>query len=217
MKYYSSGFSNAIGETSLFQYKNGKAVLPYFYSMPDSSEIRPGLGRRYKLTDFLWPVRLVRIYEQVISASAYTIMQDFNLAKHNTMPLEVKKNGRSYEYLHFLFYESIFDFIHLDTLDVSVLNGKAGKDKSIRKIEQPSLYAENVLRKKNFPGYKRIKWDYVNVINNLDLKEGFDLDFFSIGKLATGAIISQRLKDCFDENKVTGLEYTEVNFLHTSK
>lgn len=204
-----------IGETSLWQFKKGRVVFPYFGRIADQSILRHNLGRRAKIVDFLWPIRLMGVYDRVISHKAYDLMQDFNIAEHHTLPLTAVKNGRSYEYIHFLFQESIYKYIDLDSVELVIVNKKLNDPKiRTRPVDDPATLLDRVLVKGIIPGYKKERHDRGARVATLNLVSGFDLDFFSLGNIYTSSFISERLMHCFIENKVTGLNYEEVDFIN---
>jgi len=207
--------TGGIGSASLLIYEGSTIASPlYFTTNPSKIEIHNGLGRRAKLTDFIFPIRLLKIYTLLFSSKVKTLLSKFNLPQHYTTSLDVKKGAHQKEYCFFLFKESVYDYIRLDTIEIKRYNTKT---RDWRNITNCGRYVQNVLVRGVFGYDDNIPGDIYSRITKLELKEGFDLDLFSVGNLLNTCIVSQRLKEAIEKNGVTGITFEKLEYISVAQ
>ncbi|MDW7694276.1 hypothetical protein R9C00_05970 [Flammeovirgaceae bacterium SG7u.111] len=138
----------------------------------------------------------------IISEKLRSILKEYNLPPHRFYPIKVFNSSKYYYWLHFISKSE--DFIDYGKTEIEIyINRPPFKTDSIKLFNSQRELLE---AKKALPYNKAMKY------KNIFLRRNFsEYDLFEISGAQYFTMISKTLKERFDIEKITGLEYLEYN------
>ena len=183
-------------------------TLGYAHAIPDfgPSKIKYNLSfnlvKGTKLTDAL-STTAISASGFIISKRLRTLLESYKLERHEFIPVEIIDGKQTHNYYFLHFYG--LDMVHcLDYQQSEFHIIKWGfQDLGTKKFDSYESY-QNYMKEFN---------EEYSLIAHLDcvvLKEEFnDLDVFSFPYFGNEVFISERLKQCLEDNHITGFSFEE--------
>ena len=182
--------------------------LVYAHAIPDFGpckikyKLSFNLVKGAKLTDVLSTLA-ISASGFVISERLKMLLESYKLERHEFIPVDIISKDQTYNYYFLHFYG--LDMVHCLDYQQSIFR--------ITKWGFEDLGLKNFDSYESYQAYiKENNEDYSLMIpiEHVVLKEEFkDLDFFSVPKFHNEIFVSERLKQCLEDNHITGFSFEE--------
>ena len=155
-----------------------------------------------KLTDVLSTLA-ISASGFIISERLRTLLENFKLERHELIPVEIIDGKQTHNYYFLHFYG--LDMVHCLDYQQSIFR--------ITKWGFRDLGLKNFDSYESYQAYIKENDEDDSLMTPLEhvvLKEDFkDLDFFSVPQFYHGMYVSERLKQCLEDNHITGFSFEE--------
>lgn len=169
------------------------------------------LKKGSNMTDILSASMLVML-GFLINSKLRLILENFRLPEHNFywIPVKFRNETHNYYWLHMLYKYKGFYFEDVQSNNIVFEKSEFVIEKHLSKISDISINSKQdfITKNANLPISKSIK------ANSLVLNETFLKlvpDIFNIPLLGTNWIVREDLRDRIIQEKITGVELTEIN------
>ena len=155
-----------------------------------------------KLTDVLKTLA-ISASGFVISERLKMLLESYKLERHEFIPVDIISKDQTYNYYFLHFYG--LDMVHCLDYQQSIFHITEFEIEDLGTMKFDSYESYQKYMKENDKDYS-----IMTHLEHLVLKEEFkDLDFFSVPQFYHEMFVSERLKQCLEDNHITGFSFEE--------
>ena len=177
-------------------------AIPDFGPCKNKFKLSFNLVKGTKLTDVLSTVS-ISASGFIISKRLRTLMENYKLERHEFIPVDIISKDQTYNYYFLHFYG--LDMVHCLDYQQSIFHITEFDIEDLGTMKFDSYESYQKYMKENNKDYS-----ITTHLEHLVLKEEYnDYDLFSFPLFHNEIFVSERLKQCLEDNHITGFSFEE--------